>query len=74
MIHIRRDGGYLCGREQTKSTEHIRFKEAHKIDFIKENNGIEIRRDGIWRREKIYCESCVRRYYELIEDRLIIVE
>lgn len=69
--HIKRDGGWLCGKDQIKpklkrySYRHstINFSTAHRIDF------------GNTRVCLTFCKQCVEKYYEILnnlEDPIVI--
>ena len=53
MYHIRRDGGWICGKSKEswayKHHGHVSFKHAHSLDLEK------------------CCGECKKRYYEILE-------
>jgi hypothetical protein len=58
ITHLKRDGGWLCGKQDStwhnkRNFNTIKFSHAHKIDDLSKHPGI--------------CKACVKRYYEILE-------
>lgn len=64
MVHIKRDGNFLCGRMNKlpyKNDSHISFGEAHKIaKFNTENN--------------YFCKNCLKVYFDKCSKALFVVK
>jgi hypothetical protein len=63
MYHIRRDGGWLCGKSKKDWAyalhSHISFSEAHKRNL------------------KGCCKICQQRYYQILEnmkDPIVVID